>query len=234
VLPILGYHIIILICRQVGDYNALTRREPVGKPCQGLGRESKGLHIDSPAIVPALDELDNSADLLQLVHLGLVSIKLDHQDAMPLDVPALGSPIIRGVLQRSPAPSCLDLLRHFHRLYVVHRSEIRLPPYIRRILPSGGRSVAPLGNRLSFSLLPMGTPHRGPTMTWRLVGLAASGLVRYSDEERATYRQLVDDGFSLSEPLGPGRGFPAAASAGCQVQVARQGGAARDSERRPR
>ena len=47
---------------------------------------------------------------------------------------------------------------------------------------------SPLVKRVVF----MATPHHGSSMAVRLVGHAASGLVKYSEEEEAEYRQLMD------------------------------------------
>ncbi len=47
---------------------------------------------------------------------------------------------------------------------------------------------SPLVKRVVF----MATPHHGSSMAVRVVGHAASGLVKYSEEEEAEYRQLMD------------------------------------------
>ena len=47
---------------------------------------------------------------------------------------------------------------------------------------------SPLVKRVVF----MATPHHGSSTAVRLVGHAASGLVKYSEEEQAAYRQLMD------------------------------------------
>jgi pimeloyl-ACP methyl ester carboxylesterase len=48
---------------------------------------------------------------------------------------------------------------------------------------------SPLVRRVVF----IGTPHRGSDMSHRLIGRAASSLVRYSENDASQYRQLIDD-----------------------------------------
>ena len=67
---------------------------------------------------------------------------------------------------------------------------VRAPPRIREELQRNFFfDPSPLVKRVVF----MATPHHGSNMARRLVGRAASKFVRYSAEEEAAYRRLMDD-----------------------------------------
>ncbi|MHB1036666.1 MAG: esterase/lipase family protein [Pirellulales bacterium] len=89
------------------------------------------------------------------------------------------------------------------RLEVSHSSDVLWRHAASRPLEAV-RAAPETRERLSrmffFDPLPMvrrvvfiGTPHRGSTMSRRLIGRLASGLVRSSGSEEAQYRQLMDD-----------------------------------------
>jgi pimeloyl-ACP methyl ester carboxylesterase len=131
--------------------------------------------------------LESAAELREKLLLARESFDPAHQDAA-MDRMVLGGHSMGGLVAKLQVTYSYDILwRHAANQPL---ETVRTTPEMReRLQRVFFFNPSPLVRRVVF----IGTPHRGSTMSRRLVGRIASSLVRISEAEEAQYQQLMDD-----------------------------------------
>jgi pimeloyl-ACP methyl ester carboxylesterase len=131
--------------------------------------------------------LESAAELREKLLLARESFDPAHEDAA-MDQMVLVGHSMGGLVAKLQVTYSYDILwRHAAKQAL---ETVRTTPEMReRLRRALFFDPSPLVNRVVF----IGTPHRGSTMSRRLVGQVASSLVSISGPEEVQYRQLMDN-----------------------------------------